>query len=262
MKKLVFIAIVCGFVAVPAFADLGFGNGEGYDAGTAHISRPNWRYYSANGGEFTLSDNTPGSFQLSNKSYAAVAKGLAGAESFQTFCVETNEFTDNPLEVWLSNASAENPLVAGSGSHAWEGSVVGVGDSLDPRTAYLYTQFATGKLSNYRYPELNDGNRAKDAGQLQRAIWSLEEGLGLMAQDVQAKAWVAEAAAAVLPGGTWEQEWGATGIGYVRILQMYKAGDKTVALKQDQLYYVPVPGAVLLGMLGLSVAGIKLRRFA
>ena len=30
----------------------------------------------------------------------------------------------------------------------------------------------------------------------------------------------------------------------------------------DVMYAVPVPGAVLLGMLGLSVAGVKLRKFA
>jgi hypothetical protein len=30
----------------------------------------------------------------------------------------------------------------------------------------------------------------------------------------------------------------------------------------DNISFVPVPGAVLLGMLGLGVAGVKLRKFA
>ncbi len=270
MKKAICILILSAFLAAPTYADMtSWANGEGYDVGTAHIDRTSGYYLTTyGGGEFTLSDNTAGSFSLTNYGYADVAKGVDGdSESFQTFCVETAEYTANPLEVWFSNASAETPTVAGSGSHAWVGGTGG-GDSLDSTTAYLYTQFAKGTLSNYRYTDTApDGNRAADARQLQRAIWSIEEGLILKTDgsDKKAKAWVAEATTAVASGGSWYNTWGDNSIGNVRILQMYYYNPdkgKYYEVKQDQLYLIPVPAAALLGFLGLGAAGLKLRKFA
>ena len=43
----------------------------------------------------------------------------------------------------------------------------------------------------------------------------------------------------------------------------WQAGqDESWAIDNVEVTVVPVPGAVLLGILGLSVAGIKLRKFA
>ena len=47
----------------------------------------------------------------------------------------------------------------------------------------------------------------------------------------------------------------------MRVLQMYKQVsdcDFALTLTQDQLYLTPIPGAVILGILGLCVAGVKL----
>ena len=124
-------------------------------------------------------------------------------------------------------------------------------DDLDPRTAYLYTQFATGNLSNYDYDELSTppgDDRDTDAQQLQLAIWKIEQEI-TAALTGKALTWYNEAVTA-----------GWTDIGNVRILNLY---DTSVPEpRQDMLYYVPVPAAVLLGILGLSVAGIKLRKYA
>ena len=62
-----------------------------------------------------------------------------------------------------------------------------------------------------------------------------------------------------MAGGSWYDTWGSSSIGNVRILQFCNS-DGT-GYKQDQLYLVPVPGAVLLGILGLGAAGLKLRKF-
>lgn len=58
--------------------------------------------------------------------------------------------------------------------------------------------------------------------------------------------------------------WGFAGVGpfdTVVIKGEGGAGRETFEM-DDMVYAVPVPGAVLLGILGLSVAGVKLRKFA
>jgi hypothetical protein len=219
----------------------------------------NWtrvsNHYQGGGGEFTLY----GSTVLSNNSYADVAKAQDGrAESFQTFCVELAEYIQQPMDVWVSTTSTTSP-VDGSGSHAIYGGAPPNGDDLESETAYLYTRFATGILSNYDYGT----GRAAYAGTLQKTIWLLENEIGNLwdsaggftlddAQQAQANAWIAEAQNAIA-SGRW------SGIGKVRILNTY--GVDGTKLAQDQLYF-PVPGAVLLGIIGLGVAGWKLRKFA
>ena len=47
----------------------------------------------------------------------------------------------------------------------------------------------------------------------------------------------------------------------VKVLNLWGDADHTADV-QSQLVMTPIPGAVLLGMLGLSVAGIKLRKYA
>jgi hypothetical protein len=252
MKRLILISILCAFIAAPAFA----GHGAGYSGGKVNWTRVSG-HFGGNGGEFTIySDGGPG-LLLSNGDYASTTKGKAGkAESFQTFCIELGEYIVSQMDVWVSEASTATPAVYGSGSHAWKGGT-GAGDDLDPRTAYLYDQFARGTLSSYAYGT----GRSSSARTLQRVLWNLEQedgkalkdfsgnvgGIDLTAaEETQAKAWVDEAI-----GAGW------TGIGSVRVLQM-QTGQ---TLRQDVLW-IPVPGAVLLGILGLGAAGLKLRRFA
>jgi len=259
MKTRMFITVLCALVASPAFGDLATpGHGAGDPGGTAYYTRVTG-YYEGFGGEITLEGS---GLLLSNSEYASVAKGvLSGSgqqttRSFQTFCMEYGEPFWEPMQVWVSEASTAALGTYGSGSHAYEGGVAAVGDNLDSRTAYLYTQFALGTLSSYSYGDLTvaAGSRRWDAEQLQNAIWYIEGEGGSNAG--QAGVWIAEAQAAI-DAGSW------SGIGSVRALQMYRLRDTGLyQLRQDMLYLVPVPGAVLLGMLGLSVAGVKLRKYA
>lgn len=246
------IANVCVFVAL---GDLG--HGAGYTGGQVWYDRVAG-YYSGNGGEFTLSSDGGPGLLLTNGAY--VAGKTAGidvpgrngtqSEGFQTFCLEDGEYTAQPMQVWVSTA-----FLNGSqpGSHAWKGGANG--DDLDARTAYLYTRFAVGGLSNYNYN--NGPGRQTSASELQEAIWYIEQEIG--SANGQALTWVNEAAAAIA-SGKWK------GIGSVRVLQMYwdQNGNGEIDpndLKQDQLWLtVPSPQASLLGAIGITLVGALRRR--
>ena len=250
------IAIVMCLSSAPAMAD--------FDSGYSVVDRTT-DYYTPGygGGEFTLSTAT-----LSTSAYSPLTKNIATQDynngaiivtmttSFQTFCVETDEYVFLPhmVEQTIINwDGTDSDAVYGGSDPSPEP------DPLDPMTAYLYTQFATGVLSNYDYPTMGlmpGDDRDTDARQLQYAIWYIEQelGPGSLISGSKAEAWYKEAYDAVVTNQTW------TGIGDVRVLNLWDNTEPTPL--QDMLYLVPVPGAVLLGILGLGVAGIKLRKFA
>jgi hypothetical protein len=244
MKKVLLIVTLCLFVALPSLADF---HGDGYSGGTGNSKRIGG-YYSGDGGEFTLYGR---GLTLSNNAYAPSTSGLDNRpESLQTFCLELDEHTYNPVNI---RVSTQNAALDDFGSHAYGGGVnTNDGDDLDPVTAYLYTQFAQGTLSNYDYTP--GAGRSNSAGLLQQTIWYIEDEYTNYTPAGQVASWISEAEAAI-EGKNW------TGIGDVRVLQMCKADGVN---KQDFLYLmpVPVPAAALLALLGMSVAGIKLRKFA
>ena len=247
------IAITLCLSAVPAMADL--------NTGVSVVDRVTG-YFGGGGGEFSISSAT-----LDTSAYIGTTSGIgltnyvsSGAPghpgnttmttSFQTFCVEMDE-SISPLphmieETWVS--------WDGTNSYAVHGGVDPSPDPdpLDPKTAYLYTQFATGALASSTYATYDYNpavNRASDAVQLQYAIWYIEQEITSLTSGSKAEKWYNEAVAA-----------GWTGIGQARVLNLYDYG--SLEPRQDMLYLVPVPAAVLLGILGLSVAGIKLRKYA
>lgn len=239
MRTLTFITVVLAFMPTLAMAD--------YYGGQIYYNRIAG-YYSGNGGEFTLSTDGGSGLLLNLSAYAATTKNQTGSTakpSFQTFCVETTEYVASPMEIVVSTTTAEGI----TDSHAILGGKPS-GDDLDPMTAYLYTKFAQGTLSGYNY----GAGRATSADTLQKAIWWIENESGGVNN-----AFVTLANTAVAVGG----EWYGKGIGNVRILNTWTPGHigESAYKKQDQLYLVPTPAAVLLGMLGLGAAGMKLRKF-
>jgi hypothetical protein len=242
MKKTIFTIIICASITTSVLADpIDYTNGVVQDGGRGNITRLGG-YYMGSGGEFTLYGNL---LELSRDVYASSTKDKFGNNSFQTFCLESNEYTHNPVDVFVSQSFVNGD----PGSHAYRGgantSPGNYGDDLDARTAYLYDQFAKGVLSDYDYTP-GSGRRAS-AGALQNAIWWIEGELASKPGG-QAGDWIDEAEAA-----------GWTGIGNVRVLQLvYERA--SIKYRQDFIYVTPVPGAVLLGMLGLAVAGVKLRK--
>ena len=248
---LIGITVALCLTAVPATADV--------DTGKSVVSRVG-SYYGGTGGEFTLSTAT-----LDTSAYSSLTKDVVIVDytqsgtvdmttSFQTFCVETDEHVylpDHNIEQTIINTSGPTGSQAVFGG---SNTPPGTADPLSYETAYLYTKFATGTLGGYHYSltgvdPVSGLTRAQSAVALQQAIWKLEDEIPNDSLSGQALIWFDEANSS-----------GWTNIGGVRVLNLWD--NSSPEPRQDQLYYVPVPGAILLGILGLGAAGLKLRKFA
>ena len=224
-------------------------------------------YQSGLGGEFkaTVNGDTLDSYL---SSYSQLSTGDAGANTFQTFCIEYNEhFNWSPI--------AYDAATSGAAVHGGTPTQ----DTVSVGTGWLYSQFAKGTLSTTAYGSYFTGttSRKTQAAMLQNAIWWLEGEL-LASQSQAANPFILAAevalgithsATSTIPNLSPYQE--GTGLA----LNTY--GGKTAASfgvyalnlgtspefpAQDQLIYlktanqnVPDGGATLL-LLGLSLSGM------
>jgi hypothetical protein len=225
-------AAFASFASTSALADptvVTLGNGFGSLAGefNAHVT----------GGTFT-------SYQSSS-----VLNGTGA--SFVTFCLEKNEYFSGytqPLYVKAVNTGAVNGGVDGPSQ--------GNFDPISVQTAYLYTQFSKGTLSSYDYGGTS-AVRAADADALQNAFWYLEGELGTQSSalfntlSAQTKTWITEANTS-----------GWTGIGNVRVLNLYTSPSFGTSISQDQLFMLPVPEPETYAMMlaGLGLIGFVANR--
>jgi hypothetical protein len=207
------------------------------------------------GGEFKVTV-----FNFNSSTQAGVVPMDSDADlggRFQTFCIEYNEhFSTSSVYSWVVNTEAVAGGVSSAdryGRVAWES---GTGDPISPETAWLFTKFWNGDLTGYDYTE--GAGRAESAGNLQQAIWYLEGEITSAefsawnsAHSNVAQDWVNDAHTAYLHG-----DW--TGIGQVRVLNLY---DATGGKHQDQLVIVPLPAASLAGFaLLFGLAGVRRMR--
>lgn len=141
-----------------------------YTVGVDRISG----YYTGNGGEFTL---TPIDFEGILDSYTDWSLYNYGSEifGFQTFCIEKDEYVDIP-SLYYADINDKGAV---------EGGVDGGNpDQISIGTAYLYNNFVLGNLTGYNYTA--GPGRSASAGQLQQAVWYLENEISLTADQITA----------------------------------------------------------------------------
>jgi hypothetical protein len=189
---------------------------------------------------------------------------LYGANtSFITFCLEKNEYFDryDTQTLYVKGAPNTGAMNGGGGRAAmYVGDVAGSAvsdpvkfDPISSKTAYLYTQFSKGTLSNYDYGDV--ALRVGDADALQNAFWYLENELGntqFTNLSGQTQLWINEATNAIA-----NNQW--SGIGNVRVLNLYKDENFT-QISQDQLYMVPEPETYAMMLAGLGLIGFFANR--
>jgi hypothetical protein len=226
MRRFIFI-VLCTLWAVPVRADM------------VYLTAYKW-YFGNDAGEFTVKpygwDFDPLEFYDESSKNVAHTSG-----TFQTFCVEESEEIAIPglYDVLLSDQA----IPGGRGAS-------GGGDPISQGTAFLYSEFATGM------PEYFSMKRRTAAEALQETIWWLEDDIRRMPTNVFTAMVLAEF------GDVATAKADNAGLYPVAVMNLYVPGHAGEAdySRQDMLTMVPLPGAVLLGFLGLGVAGWRLRR--
>lgn len=188
---------------------------------------------------------------------------------FATFCLEKDEFIGFNKSY---DASISTQALGG-------GNNTDTGDTIDPRTAFLFTRFSTKNWSGFALPyDYAAGNsRTDSANGLQKAFWFLENELlyksgfsydstddataqaVLGVNSLAYKLW--KFADTAVRSGNW------TGLGNVRVMNLREwindGGNGYWRGDQSQLILVtPSPDAGLLGLLGLVAIGSRRRRIA
>jgi len=201
-------------------------------------------YSYGNGGEFT-----------------AVTTGLG---TFQTFCIEYNEeFVPGGTYDYNMNSGA---VAGGAGTDAIDSHTGLAMDNVSLGTAWLYSQFRAGTLTlDTGVGTYFNANRQLNAGELQQAIWFLEDEVGGVNNGYVTL--VENKLGKTLAQIEADSD-GAYGVIALNLFngpaatQVTKNG-VTYNLNQDQLAIVPEPATVLAGallLLPLGASSIRILR--
>jgi hypothetical protein len=208
-------------------------------------------WQNAQGGEFTLI--IVNSTDINLAFYSASVKNQGGtANSFQTFCVEENEYIypNTTSDYTIGTAADNGGLNIGTGPAG----TMNHPDELSMGTAWLYSNFAQalnfGGYASYNYANTSNGRYA-DAGDLQNALWFLENEVATISTSNKfyqaVKSFFADDA------NLTKARANALGAYGVRALNIYNpsSGEK----QQTQLVFVPDAGFTA-GLLGLGLSGL------
>jgi hypothetical protein len=232
MKKLSMVLGLAGVMAVPNLM-------ASYD-GTITLYQGAYSY--GNGGEFT-----------------AVTSGLG---TFQTFCIEYNEeFGPGNTYDYNKNTGA---VVGGAGVDATDPHTGLPMDNISLGTAWLYSQFHAGTLTlDTGTGSYFNANRQLNAGELQQAIWFLEDEAGGVNNGYVS---LAETALGKTLAQIQADSNGAYGVIALNLFNgpystsVQAPNGQTYNLNQDQLAVVPEPATVISGALLLLPFGASTLR--
>jgi len=237
MKRLGFVLVIGASLALSSPAAAGQIQ-VGY-AGSSY-----GKYQTGQGGEFTLNDVNPDGWLDLSGYVAGKTSNIGDISSFQSFCIEKNEFLypyTATYDATLSSAAVKGGVGGGNP------------DALSQGTAYLYSQFAQGTLDGYTY--VGDAARKASAAALQEAIWWLEEEI---ASYTAGNAFIGAVATEFGTAATARNNATAGQFG-VWVLNLTGAGGGAPSgVGQDQLYYKVPDGGTTFMLFGMALTGVGL----
>jgi PEP-CTERM motif-containing protein len=184
------------------------------------------------------------------------SSGTTNIGSFESFCVEKNEFINfNPGSSAVFNVSDISTEARKGGLGGSIGGPSGPHDPLDKRTAWLYTQYLENQSALSM--DWNALTPFSKGTAMQSAIWSIEQEITPVTSGV-AFGLISAAAAG-------SSSWADTGRVRVLNLTWYSGGGSSYTpgtYAQDQLYLTPVPEPETYAMMlaGLGLMGFIARR--
>jgi hypothetical protein len=252
MKRLIFITVVCAFISMPALADFGTvklnelstspGLGgftivtQGFTGGIGGVLAGQYNF------DIQLGSGAPVNIPPDITSYTQLPEW--------GFCIEMQLSSPGTYRDYSIKNLQDAPITAGP-------SYIPMGDTKADYIRELWADHFDDVVSNTTaaafqlaiWEIVYEQNTNEDG----EVVWNVNSTLGADATGFRVTAGSTDARNLA---NTWL--WGLDGTGpMVNNLYAYSAPNY-----QDYVFQVPVPAAILLGILGLSVAGVKLRKYA